>query len=184
MLSGEFHTTYASDMGIFETRRAGWLLAAFIVALFAIPLGASSYWLDVANRVGIAVIAATGLNVLTGFTGQISLGNAAFLAVGAYSTAALTARGVPFLIAVPSSGLISAIIGMVFGFPSLRLKGLYLAIATLAAHFIVEFTVVHWESMTGGVNGISIAPPQILGFSFDNDRKIYFLILIAAVGML
>jgi branched-chain amino acid transport system permease protein len=184
MRCGDFRTTYAEDMAIFDSTLARASLAAFLIFLVLLPLGASSYWMDVANRIGIAVIAATGLNILTGFTGQISLGNAAFLSVGAYSTAALTARGVPFLIAVLSSGLISAIVGMVFGFPSLRLKGLYLAIATLAAHFIVEFTVVHWESMTGGVNGISIAPPRILGYAFDNDRKIYFPILALTVGML
>jgi branched-chain amino acid transport system permease protein len=181
---GDFRTSYAEDMAIFDSALARGAVAAFVVFLATVPIFATGYWLDVANRIGIAVIAATGLNVLTGFTGQISLGNAAFLAVGAYSTAALTARGVPFLIAVPSSGLISAIVGMVFGVPSLRLKGLYLAIATLAAHFIVEFTVVHWESMTGGVNGISIAAPQILGFAFDDDRKLYFPILAATVGML
>ncbi len=107
------------------------------------------------NRAAIAVIAAMGLNILTGFTGQISLGNAAFLAVGAYATAFLAGHGVPFLIACPAAGLIAAIAGMVFGIPSLRLKGLYLAMATLAAHFIVEFTATHWESVTGGVAGIS-----------------------------
>src|SRR2546425_459306 len=101
MLSGEFHTSYASDMGIFETRRAGWVLAAFIVALFAIPFVAGSYWLDVANRAAIAVIAATGLNILTGFTGQISLGNAAFLAVGASTTAFLANHAPPFVVASP-----------------------------------------------------------------------------------
>jgi branched-chain amino acid transport system permease protein len=184
MRCGDFHTTYDQDMAIFDSTLARGFLAAFLLFLVALPWGASSYWMDVANRVGIAVIAATGLNILTGFTGQISLGNAAFLSVGAYSTAALTARGVPFLIAVLSSGVISAIVGMVFGVPSLRLKGLYLAIATLAAHFIVEFTVVHWESITGGVNGISIAPPRILGYAFDSDRKIYFPILLITVAML
>src|SRR5919199_6503835 len=137
MLCGEFHTTYASDMRIFDTRRAYWVLAIFIAALFSIPLLAGSYWLDVANRCAIAVIAATGLNILTGFTGQISLGNAAFLAVGAYTTAWLSSHGVPFLIACPAAGIATALAGMVFGIPSLRLKGLYLAMATLAAHFIV-----------------------------------------------
>jgi branched-chain amino acid transport system permease protein len=122
-----------------------------------------------------------GLNVLTGFTGQISLGNAAFLAVGAYTTAALAGRGVPFLLAVPASGLVAAVVGMVFGVPSLRLKGLYLAIATLAAHFIVEFTVVHWESMTGGVAGTSIASPALFGFEFTDDRRLYYPILAIAV---
>src|SRR3989440_3983411 len=146
MLSGEFHTTYASDMGILETRRAGWVLAAFIVALFAIPFVAGSYWLDVTNRAAIAVIAATGLNILTGFTGQISLGNAAFLAVGAYTTAFLSNHGVPFLIACPLSGVSAALAGMIFGIPSPRLKGLYLAMATLAAHFIVEFASPHWDA--------------------------------------
>ena len=76
------------------------------------------------------------------------------MAVGAYATAALAARNVPFYLAIPLSGALTALVGMVFGIPSLRLKGLYLAIATLAAHFIVAFVVVHWESMTGGVAGI------------------------------
>src|SRR3954447_12172608 len=125
MLCGEFHTTYAGDMAIFETRRGRRALVVFVVALFAFPLVATSYWLDVANRAAIAVIAAMGLNILTGYTGQISLGNAAFLAVGAYPTAALAGRGVPFLLVLPASGLIAALVGMVFGVPSLRLKGLY-----------------------------------------------------------
>src|SRR5438067_5394828 len=184
MLSGEFHTTYASDMGIFETRRAGWLLAAFIVALFAIPFLAGSYWLDVTNRAAIAVIAATGLNILTGFTGQISLGNAAFLAIGAYSTAYLAARGVPFVVVIPAAGILTALAGMVFGVPSLRLKGLYLAMATLAAHFIVEFTVTHWESVTGGVNGTSVPSPSFFGVALANDRSLAFLILPACIAHL
>src|SRR5256884_5189059 len=114
MLSGEFHTTYASDMGIFETRRARRLLALSFVALFAFPLVATSYWLDVANRAAIAVIAAMGLNILTGYTGQISLGNAAFLAVGAYTTAFLGSHGAPFVVACPASGIVAALAGMVF----------------------------------------------------------------------
>jgi len=184
MLSGEFHTSYAGDMGIFETRRAGWLLAAFIVALFAIPFVAGSYWLDVANRAAIAVIAATGLNILTGFTGQISLGNAAFLAVGAYTTAFLANHGVPFLLACPLAGIVTALAGMVFGIPSLRLKGLYLAMATLAAHFIIEFTSSHWEAVTGGVAGTSVPSPRILGFDFSDDRRLFFLIVPACIAHL
>jgi len=178
---GDFRTSYQADMAIFDSSLSRGLLAAFLVALLLVPLFATSYWLDVFNRVGIAVIAAMGLNVLTGFTGQISLGNAAFLAVGAYTTAALAGRGVPFLLVLPSSGLVAALVGMVFGVPSLRLKGLYLAIATLAAHFIVEFTVVHWESMTGGVAGTSIAAPSLFGFEFKDDRRLYYPILAVAV---
>src|ERR671939_974424 len=176
MLCGEFHTTYASDMGLFETRRARWVLAIFIVALFSIPFVGGSYWLDVANRAAIAVIAATGLNILTGFTGQISLGNAAFLAVGAYTTAWLSSHGVPFLVACPAAGVTTALAGMVFGIPSLRLKGLYLAMATLAAHFIVEFTASHWESMTGGVNGISVPAASLGPLVLDSDAKLAYLV--------
>src|ERR671937_499290 len=181
MLCGEFHTTYASDGGIFDPRRARWVLIAFVVALFCIPLVAGSYWLDVTNRAAIAVIAATGLNILTGFTGQISLGNAAFLAVGAYTTGWLSSHGVPFLIACPVAGVATALAGMVFGIPSLRLKGLYLAMATLAAHFIVEFAVTHWDSVTGGVAGISIPAPTLFGLTFANDRALAFLILPACI---
>jgi len=184
MLSGEFHTTYAGDMGIFETRRARRLLAVFIVAVFAVPFVATSYWLDVANRAAIAVIAATGLNILTGFTGQISLGNAAFLAVGAYTTAFLANHGVPFIVAGPASGAVAALAGMVFGIPSLRLKGLYLAMATLAAHFIVEFTISHWEQVTGGVAGISIPSPELFGYAFTDDRRLFFLTVPTCVALL
>src|SRR2546426_3396820 len=171
-------------MGIFDTRRARRALAVFIVALFAIPFAASSYWLDVANRAAIAVIAATGLNILTGFTGQISLGNAAFLAVGGYTTGFLAGHGVPFIVACPASGVVAALAGMVFGIPSLRLKGLYLAMATLAAHFILEFTSSHWEAVTGGVAGTSIPSPRILGYDFSDDRRLFFLIVPACIAHL
>src|SRR5436305_6724428 len=168
-------------MAIFDSSLSRVLLGAFLVALLFVPLFATSYWLDVSNRVGIAVIAAVGLNVLTGLTGQISLGNAAFLSVGAYTTAALAGRGVPFLLVLPASGLVAALVGMVFGVPSLRLKGLYLAIATLAAHFIVEFTVVHWESMTGGVAGTSIPSAKLLGLEFGDDRRLFYPLLARAL---
>src|SRR5438874_3481660 len=184
MLCGEFHTPSASDMGIFETRRARWVLIAFMVALFSIPFVAGSYWLDVANRAAITAIAATGLNTLTGYTGQSSLGNAAFLAVGGYATAFLANHGVPFLVACPASGIVAALAGMVFGIPSLRLKGLYLAMATLAAHFIVEFTASHWEAVTGGVAGVSVPAPNVFGARFADDRRLFFLTVPICIGLL
>src|SRR5919197_1708427 len=178
MRCGDFRTSYAEDMAVFETPLARWLLWIFLAALAALPLVGTSYWLDVANRIGIAVIAAMGLNILTGFTGQISLGNAAFLAVGAYTTAALAGRlHLPFVIVIPASGLVTALVGMFFGVPSLRLKGLYLAMATLAAHFVVEFTVVHWEWMTGGVNGISVPAAKLGPLLLDDDARLFWMIL-------
>jgi branched-chain amino acid transport system permease protein len=126
-----------------------------------------------------------GLNILTGFTGQISLGNAAFLAVGAYTTAALAGKlGLPFPVVVPAAGLVTALVGMLFGVPSLRLKGLYLAMATLAAHFVVEFAVVHWESMTGGVAGASVPPPRLGPLALDSDARVFWLVLPVAAGLL
>jgi branched-chain amino acid transport system permease protein len=174
---GDFKTSYAKDMAIFNSGLARWCVALFVLVLLALPLHASTYWLDVLNRMGIAVIAALGLNILTGFTGQISLGNAAFMTVGAYTTAYLGQHmGLPFLVIIPLSGIFAAVVGMIFGVPSLRLKGLYLAMATLAAHFIIEFVATHWNSVTGGVNGVSVPPASSFGFELDSDRKLYYLI--------
>src|SRR5512133_2877052 len=178
MRCGDFRQTYAADMAIFESPVSRRLLLVLAAVLALAPLYASAYWLDILLRLLIAVVAATGLNILTGFTGQISLGNAAFLAVGAYATAFLAGRaGLPFPIVIPAARLLTAVVGMVFGVPSLRLKGLYLAMATLAAHFVVEFTAVHWETVTGGVNGISVPPARLGALSLDDDRKLYWLVL-------
>ncbi len=174
---GDFKTSYAKDMAIFNSAFARLCLGIFLVAVLSAPLYASSYWMDVINRIGIAVIGALGLNILTGFTGQISLGNAAFMAVGAYSTAYLGAHGdLPFYIVIPAAGILAAVAGMIFGIPSLRLKGLYLAMATLAAHFIIEFVVTHWNAVTGGVAGVSVPSASLLGHSLDSDSKLFYLI--------
>jgi branched-chain amino acid transport system permease protein len=185
MRCGDFRESYREDMAIFETPLPRRLLVAFLVALLVFPLFASHFWMDVLLRILIAVIAATGLNILTGFTGQISLGNAAFLSVGAYSTAFLAGRlGLPFLLVIPISGLLTALVGMVFGVPSLRLKGLYLAVATVAAHFVIEFTIVHWESVTGGVNGMSVPAAKLGPLALDGDAPLLYLVLPITAAML
>jgi len=175
---GDFKTSYAKDMAIFDSAFARWCLALFLLALLTVPLYASSYWMDVTARVGIAIIGAVGLNILTGFTGQISLGNAAFMAVGAYTTAYLGGHlpQMPFIAVILLSGLVAAVVGMIFGVPSLRLKGLYLAMATLAAHFIIEFVAAHWNSVTGGVAGVSVAPASFFKYSLDTDGRLFYLI--------
>ncbi len=185
MRCGDFRQTYRADMAIFETRLARGLLVLFLAAVALLPLVASSYWTDVLVRILIAVVAATGLNILTGFTGQISLGNAAFLAVGAYTTAVLAGRaGLPFPVVIPLAGVVTAAVGMVFGVPSLRLKGLYLAVATVAAHFVIEFTVVHWESMTGGVNGLSLPAARVGALELPGDRQLFYLVLPVTILLL
>ncbi|HXE96709.1 MAG TPA: branched-chain amino acid ABC transporter permease [Dongiaceae bacterium] len=166
------------DMALFASGKSRAATLLFLACLMTVPLYASSYLLDVMNRIGIAVIAALGLNILTGFTGLISLGNAAFMAIGAFGASWLALRtGINFLFCIPAAGLITAALGMVVGIPSLRLRGLYLAMATLAAHFIVEFLAVHWESVTGGVAGLSIAPPTLAGIALDSDRTVFFIII-------
>jgi branched-chain amino acid transport system permease protein len=136
----------------------------------------------VANLIGVAVIGAVGLNILTGFTGQISLGHAAFVGVGGYTAAILTTRlEWSFWLALPCAGLVAAVAGLIIGIPSLRVKGLYLCIATLAAQFIFEFVFIHWESLTGGIRGINVPPPALGSVVIDTEKKFYFLTLIMVV---
>jgi len=182
---GDFRTTYRKDMEIFQTPFLKVCMAAFLVLLLALPrlLSGSTLWIVL--QILIASIGAVGLNILTGFTGQISLGQGAFLGVGAYTSAYITAKmGLSFWVGVPAAGFVTAMAGMVFGIPSLRLKGLYLAIATLASQFILEWIFVRWEPVTGGSYGITIPRPEIAGFTFSSDRSYYYIVLVIAVIMI
>jgi len=177
MQCGDFRVSYAADERIFETRLPVIGVVGLLAVLACVPYFAGTYWLDVLNRIGIAIIGAIGLNILIGFTGQISIGHAAFLAVGAYGTAILgTKAGLPFWLAIPLAAVLTSLFGLVFGVPSLRLKGLYLAIATLAAHFITTYGVIHWESMTNGVLGFNVTPPKVFGLAIDSDERVFYLI--------
>ena len=177
MQSGGFRTSYRSDERIFDTVVPIVGVVALIAVLAVTPRFATTYWLDVLNRIGIAIIGALGLNILVGYTGQISIGHAAFLAVGAYATAILEANaGLPFYLALPLAAVITSGFGLVFGIPSLRLKGLYLAIATLAAHFITTYGIVHWESLTKGVLGMMVPPATVFGLPLDSDARVFYLI--------
>src|SRR5207245_10932035 len=120
---------------------------------------AGTYGLDVLNRIGIAISGAIGLNILVGYTGQISIGQAAFLAVGAYSTAIFEVNlGVPFYLAIPLGALTAAGVGLIFGIPSLRLKGVYLAVANLSADLITTYLLIHSGALTDGVTGLKVPP--------------------------
>ena len=177
---GVFKTTYKDDGAIWQTKASKFWLALLLIGLIALPFlfQGSRYLLYVVNSVFIAVIAAIGLNILTGFTGQISLGHGAFMGVGAYASGYfMTHLGMPFLACVVAAGCVTAIVGMIFGIPSLRLKGLYLAIATLAAQVILEFVFVRWRTVTGGSQGMLVPPANIGGFAFNSDFKFYFLAL-------
>ena len=165
-------------------RRAGGAALAAAV-LVAVPLFGNSYHLHMACLFGIIVISAVGLNLLTGYAGLISLGHAAFMGVGAYGVAWFSSRlGLPFYLCLPLAGLLAAAAGMATGLPSLRIKGLYLAMATLAAQFILGFVFNAWEPVTGGRGGTNVAPAQIAGLQLSTEREMYYPIAAVAVAAL
>jgi branched-chain amino acid transport system permease protein len=137
------------------------------------------------NHIGIAIIACHGLSILTGYTGQISIGHAAFMAVGAYTAGILSAKtGWPFWIGIPISGLSAGVVGLIFGIPSLRIKGFYLSMATLSAQFIIPWLINHVRvDITGGVFSLVVPPPKLWGIVLNSQFKMYFLIMGVAVLM-
>src|SRR4030043_121286 len=155
---GKFNERYNEELTIFGTDFGRlWMWIGLFLLFAIIPSISSHYVLYIINHIGIAAIAAIGLNILIGFTGQISLGHGAFFGVGAYSAAILaTALGFPFWLSVFCAGVITALVGMVFGIPSIRLKHLYLTIATLAGQFIIQYLLVTWVSLTKGAEGMGI----------------------------
>lgn len=176
MQCGEFHVNYRQDMAIWKIARVRWRIFFIVLCFAAFPMLATDYIVGLATLCGIAAIGAIGLNILTGFTGQISIGVGAFLGVGGYTSAILTTKlGLSFWLAVPLAGLVTAIVGALFGIPSLRLKGLYLAIATLAAQVIILFVISRWDSVTGGTAGLVLNRPTIGSFVFMSEKSYYYL---------
>ena len=179
--AGTRNYTYAQDMAIMRTKTHWALFIGFLVFLFTTPLYFGNYWLGVANLIGITLIAATGLNILVGYCGQLSIGHAGFIAVGAYTTAILTNRlELPFLVGLVCAGLTAGFIGLIFGIPSVRVKGFYLAITTIAAQFIIIWVINHWE-VTGGFIGIKVPYASIGGFVFRSEASQFYLIITIAV---
>jgi branched-chain amino acid transport system permease protein len=177
MESGIFHTTYQADMTLRRTYAQKIRIAIFLLFMLAFPFFANPYTLSLANLIGIATIGAIGLNILVGYTGQISLGQGGFLAVGAYTAGILTARlGIPWYASTLVACLFTALVGAIFGIPSLRLKGLYLAIATLAAQEIIIWVVTHWKGLTGGVDALVVPDPTLFGIQMNTDFNFYWLV--------
>jgi len=180
--AGTRNYTYAQDMAIFRTKTHWAMLLALFAILFTAPLYWGNYWLGVANLIGITIIAATGLNILVGYCGQLSIGHAGFIAVGAYTSAVLTNRfELPFLVGLIAAGFTAGLIGLIFGIPSLRVKGFYLAISTIAAQFIILWVIGHWESVTGGFAGISVPPASVGGIIFISQASLFYLITVITI---
>ena len=180
--SGYFRVSYAQDFLLVETRLQRVSLALFCAALVGFPFLASPFGLDLACQVFLAAIGALSLMLLTGYAGQISLGHAGLLAAGAFVTGILFKEvQAPFWVTLPAAALTGALLGVVFGLPSLRLRGLYLAVSTLALHFVVVYLGGEYESKRGYSTGIVIDPPQLFGTALTHPRAWYFVLLVAAV---
>ena len=172
-----FKTDYDQDLRLFRHGGQVFWYGLGLALLLAAPWWASEYVLSQLHFIGIYSIVGLGLMLLVGFTGQISLGHAAFLAVGAYTEALLGAAGWPFWLTLPAAALLSAAVGIIVGLPALRLKGIYLAIATLAFGVIVEEIAARWESLTGGNSGLHVKSIVLFGRKFDGDADFYYLVL-------
>jgi branched-chain amino acid transport system permease protein len=180
--SGTRNYDYATDMAVLRTKTHWAFFIGLLLLVFTAPLYLGNYWLGVFNLIGITIISITGLNILLGYCGQLSIGHAGFIAVGAYTSAILTNRfELPFLVGLISAGGIAGLVGMIFGIPSLRVKGFYLAISTIAAQFIIIWVINHWTSLTGGFVGISVPPASIGGLSLVSQASQFYLIMIIVV---
>jgi len=185
MRIGAARQSYAADEALFDSRVQWAWLALLGLALVAFPFVANDYWLYLACLVAINVASATGLNILTGYTGLVSLGQAAFMGLGAYTVAVLEIRaGTPALLNIAAGGFVAMAGGVVVGIPSLRVKGLYLAIATIAASFITHFLFANWASVTGGTAGLSVPPARVFGIALDTSLRTYWLIVPITVLMI
>ena len=181
---GILKTSYEADMALYPLPIARWTVGVIAALMFlALPLAVGEYYLSLVNLISIAVVGAIGLNILTGVAGQISVGHGAFMSVGAYTAANLAVRlHAPFWVALPLGGLVAAAVGAVIGIPSLRIKGLYLAIATLAGQFIIEWTINHVTWISGGVQAsIEVPRPRLFGVVIASQRAMYFFLLVVVV---
>jgi len=180
---GCYDTDYSRDMAIVRTGTQWGFLIAALLFLALIPAFASGYILTVLIYIGIGVIVALGLNLLVGYCGQISVGQSAFMGAGGFAAAhvALTlfnGASWAFWVALPLSGITAGLVGLIFGFPSLRVKGFYLALTTLAAQFIIQYVLIHFA---GGETGLHVKSPAIGSFIINTDQKYYYLVMVFAL---
>ncbi len=180
---GDYRTSYRADQTIFQTRLAMLFCVAAVVALCFAPFFFSRYVLSLFIQIGYLGIAALGLNILVGFSGQISIGHAVFFGFGGFASAFLADKGVPVPLAIVLAGAWTTVVGLIFGLPAARVKGLYLAIATLAAQFILQDFFVRAEWFTGGTHGAMAAPFTLFGYDLSGDDKYFYVVLFFVVVM-
>ena len=172
-----FKTNYRQDVRLFKHNGQRFWYSLLLAGVLLAPLLMDEFYLGELALVYIYAIAGIGLMLLVGYTGLVSLGHAAFLAIGAYAHTWFLAHGWPFPLALLKASLITALVGAIVGLPAMRMTGIYLAIATLAFAVIVEQVIVHWESVTGGFRGMPVPQAQFLGLDLSGSMAFYFLCL-------
>ena len=190
--NGQFKTSYQADQQIFPILQDRWFIAALLLLAFVgVPLIASDYMFSaILIPFVIMAMAALGVNILVGYCGQISLGSGAFMAVGAYGAYNFFARvpGMPLIVTLILGGLCAMVFGVLFGLPSLRVRGLYLAVATLAAQFFSDwmFLRVKWFTLDTPSGSVAVSNLQVFGFAIDNDisKYLFCLSLLCVVALL
>jgi branched-chain amino acid transport system permease protein len=182
--AGVFATSFRADTALVRTRLQWISLGVFLALLIALPFVVSPRLLAISTVMLISSVVAVGLQINTGYAGQINLGQAAFMGVGAYVAGSLATKlSMPFWLTVPLGGLAAAAFGFVFGLSAVRIKGFYLALTTIAAQTLFHFSILNLPWF-GGSNGVTIAPAQLFGFEFSSDRSIYYLCLAFATVMI
>jgi len=173
--------TYREDEAYASTPLGRLALGAFLLLLLLLPFLLGPYPMYVATLVAIGALSALGLHLLVGGAGQISLGHAAFMGVGAYAASHLFGPLAPLGILL--GGSIAALLGLVLALPSLRIKGVYLAIATLAFQFLADYVFKNWEAVTGGIRGRTLPPAELLGVKLDTPERLWYLVLLFALPL-
>lgn len=177
--AGVYKENYEQDMAVVRTRPQWGILIAAVVLLFCCPLFLPDHHLGLLTQMGCVIIATFGIQILTGYAGQVSVGHAAFFATGAYSGAILMAQlQFPFLLALICAGLITGLVGVLAGAPSLRVKGFYLVMGTLAGHYIIHYIILRWRSLTGGSLGYQFPAADFFGFVINTEVRHFYLVMI------
>ncbi|MBN9371883.1 MAG: branched-chain amino acid ABC transporter permease [Hydrogenophaga sp.] len=184
--AGVFATSFTQDQALVRTRRQAVTLVLFVLAMFSLPFVADARAVAVMTSMLITAVVVIGLQINTGLAGQINMGQAAFMGVGAYATALLATKGgLPFWLALPAGGVCAALFGLVFGLAAVRIKGFYLALTTIAAQILFHFMVLNMPAAwLGGSNGITVEAARLFGLVLDTDTGVYYLCLVVACIMI
>lgn len=181
--SGVFNYSYAEDMAIIRTKTQWGLFVGFLILMLLAPLFLNPFIISIIITILTYIVVVQGLQLLTGYTGQGSVAQSAFMGIGAFTTASLSVKFhiMSYWAALPFAGIVAGLVGVLFGFPSFKVKGLYLFLVSIAAQFIIMYVILHWPSLTGGVTGIHVPPPEIGSLTFGTTEFYYLALAVAGL---